>query len=103
MALYKYPEYVQEANDTDFDIEYRPGDPTPHSVIYRCILAGKMFPEGEPVAYPESCTASAGSADSLEVERTFAGVSQVNTGFTSLPLRPWWATLVSGKTPFQPK
>jgi hypothetical protein len=50
MALYKYPEYVRKTNDTDFDIEYRPGEPTPHSGIYRCICGREDVSErGNPL------------------------------------------------------
>ena len=51
MALYKYPEYVRKTNDTDFDIEYRPGDPTPDSLFTVAFVAGKMFPRGGTRAY----------------------------------------------------
>ncbi len=36
MALYKNPAYLVQSDDRAFDVEYKPGDSTPYSGIYRC-------------------------------------------------------------------
>jgi len=36
MALYKYQKDVAASTSDEFDKIHKPGDPTPHSAIYRC-------------------------------------------------------------------
>ena len=40
MALYKYPNMIQQSQDTAFDQLYTPGQQPPHSGIYRCETCG---------------------------------------------------------------
>jgi len=37
MALYKYPEYLQQSQHAAFDAIYAPGAIAPYSGIYRCM------------------------------------------------------------------
>jgi hypothetical protein len=41
MALFKSTIYVKASADAAFDKIHKPGDPTPHSGIYRCEGCGK--------------------------------------------------------------
>lgn len=36
MILYKYAKYLDTSDSDVFDEIHKPGDPTPHSGIYRC-------------------------------------------------------------------
>lgn len=37
MALYKYPNYLRQTQDAEFDTIHKPGHQTPFSGIYRCM------------------------------------------------------------------
>jgi len=41
VALYKYPQYLEQINDQAFDQVWQPSAPTPHSGIYRCEGCGR--------------------------------------------------------------
>jgi len=41
MALYKYDQHVTRGSGDAFDTEHKPGELTPHSGIYRCVICGR--------------------------------------------------------------
>ena len=41
MALYKYPQYLNQSTDAAFDKEHTPGQAVPHSGIHRCMGCGR--------------------------------------------------------------
>jgi hypothetical protein len=41
MSLYKDSLHVKSSTDGAFDKEHKPGEPTPHSGIYRCVSCGR--------------------------------------------------------------
>jgi hypothetical protein len=41
MAVYKYPQYLQQSSSNAYDSEHNPGSLTPHSGIYRCMGCGR--------------------------------------------------------------
>ena len=51
MAIYKYSQYAQQANDNVFDGINTPGSAAPLSGIYRCLGCGKEVTseEGNPL------------------------------------------------------
>jgi hypothetical protein len=56
MALYKYPQFLQQEQGQEYDVTYEPGAICPISGVYRCEGCGrsitsikdKPFPTAEP-------------------------------------------------------
>jgi hypothetical protein len=41
VAWYKYGHFLQQSTTNAYDVEYQPGQITPHSGIYRCMGCGR--------------------------------------------------------------
>ena len=65
MALYKNGDYLKQSSDAAFDTDYKPGETTPHSGVYRCMGCGReIVSEGTKSFPPQNHhqhTASQGS------------------------------------------
>lgn len=51
MAIYKYPQYLQQSNHAAYDAIHQPGDKAPYSGIYRCEGCGlnEASNQGQPL------------------------------------------------------
>lgn len=52
MAMYRYKQFLSESVDKAFDDLHKPGQPVPHSGIYRCHGCGREIAANEPDPFP---------------------------------------------------
>ena len=52
MALYKYKEYLEYADQPEFDTLHNPGEICPHSGIYRCEACGDEIASNKDNPFP---------------------------------------------------
>lgn len=52
MAGYKYPQYLVQSNDANYDKIHGPGSVTPYSGVYRCEGCGREIAANEHTPMP---------------------------------------------------
>jgi hypothetical protein len=52
MPLYKEPKLFEQSDSTAFDAIHKPGSPTPHSGVYRCVNCGREVVSAHPHPLP---------------------------------------------------